>query len=93
MKTCEVTVDVFVDQKIMKTKTWRRLDVMKTSFTRGWATRQFNTFLRDFGACDMGNDKIIFVEWVCHLGGYGTIRGTLSGVNGKTMSRRGIFRD
>lgn len=90
--TCKVEAKLSVGGKVMKHKSWPACDVMKTGITRGWATRQFNAFLKDLNECSIGKDKIIVVEWSAYLGGgRGTLRGLLSGVNGKVMARRGIF--
>lgn len=91
---CHVEAEIIVDGKVVRSKTWPDLDVMKTSSTRAWATRQFNIFLKDFSSCDIGRDKVIRAEWTARYGaaqGNMSINGILSGVNGKTMARRGIF--
>jgi hypothetical protein len=93
VRTCKIDVEVFVNRKVIKTKTWAACDVMKTGHTRAWATRQFNAFLKDFSECDIGKDKVVHVEWTADYGNTGRINGWISGVNGKTLARRGIFED
>jgi hypothetical protein len=96
MATCKVSAELFVDGTVIKAKEWPECDIMKTGVTRAWATRQFNTFLKDFARCDIGRDKVISVEWTARYGeaqGYGSLRGRLSGLNGIVMARRGIFED
>lgn len=87
--TCRVHAEIFVDDRVVKVRTWPACDVMKTSATRGWTTRQFNIALR--GA---GKDQVVTAEWIACYGkaqGHTRITGWLSGVNGRTMARRGIF--
>lgn len=96
MSVCKIDVEVRVDDAVIKTKIWPACDIMKTAPTRAWATRQFNAFLKDFSECDIGRDKIITVTWTARYGaeqGFGHSNGYLSGVNGKALSRRGIFED
>lgn len=96
MATCKIVVEVCVDRKVVTSKTWPACDIMRTGHTRGWATRQFNAFLKDFNECPIGKDKIISVEWVAQYGeaqGHQRITGRLGGVNGRALSRRGIFED
>lgn len=96
MTTCKVEATLYVDRKPLKTKTWPACDIMKTSVTRAWATRQFNAALKDFASCDIGKDKIVSVDWIADFGeaqGFNSIRGHMGGVNGRVMSRRGIFED
>lgn len=96
MATCEIEVEVIVDGLVVKTKTWPKCDIMKTGPTRGWATRQFNAFLKDFNECRIGKDKIITVRWLATYGkslGFSSLSGVYSGVNGKVMARRGIFEE
>lgn len=93
MKTCTVVVRVFVgksceyDGKPDETRTWKGVDVMNTAYTRGWATRQFNTHWRH-----RKRDTPIRVEWECRHDDGPTHRfsGSLSGVN-DIRHRRGIF--
>jgi hypothetical protein len=96
MVTCEVYVEISIDRRVMKTKTWPACDVMKTGPTRAWATRQFNAFLKDLNECAIGKDKVVSVRWTAQYGetqGFIRFSGWLSGVNGKTLARRGIFED
>lgn len=96
MTTCKVVATLYVNRKSLKTKTWPACDVMKTSVTRAWATRQFNATLKDLASCDMGRDKVVSVEWRAAYGeaqGFNSISGHMGGVNGRVMSRRGIFED
>lgn len=90
MRTCHVTVDVLIDGKIIEQREWPAVDVMKTSHTRGWATRQFNMHWKW-----RKRDKIIRVDWTARYGaeqGHAVIRGSLSGVN-NLRHRRGVFED
>jgi hypothetical protein len=96
MLTCKVEVEIFVDHKVVKSKMWPACDIMNTSRTRAWATRQFNKFLSDFGGCDIGHNKIITVHWTAIYPdetGRARTHGHLSGVNGKRLVRDGIFED
>jgi hypothetical protein len=93
---CKVDAQVRVDGKVIKSRTWPEVDIMKTSVTRAWATRQFKAFLKDFANCDIGRDKVIRVEWIARYGeaqGHMSVSGWLSGVNGRAMTRRGVFED
>jgi hypothetical protein len=88
MNTCHVTVEVKIDGKTIEQREWPAVDAMKTSHTRGWATRQFNLHWD----CRK-RDKIIRVYWAARYGesnGYAILKGTLSGVN-NIRHRRGIF--
>lgn len=94
MTTCKVEAKVYVDDVTVKSRTWLVVDVMDTSRTRAWTTRQFNTVLKDLNSCLIGKDKIIRAVWTADYGkaqGYTRLSGWLSGVNGKVMARRGIF--
>ena len=96
MKTCRIEVEVCVGGKAVKSKAWPECDIMKTSTTRAWATRQFNKFLKDFSGCDFGINKVILVHWTAiypESSGMGRLHGILSGVNGKRIVRNGIFED
>lgn len=87
--TCAVEAEVLVGDKIVKSKNWPVCDIMKTSVTRAWATRQFNKFLKE-----VGKDIVVRVEWTAkhtEAQGHGTLRGTMGGVNGKCLAKRGIF--
>lgn len=95
MNTCTVTVRVFLGDacdyghgKPDETRVWKDADIMKTSHTRAWATRQFNMHW-----AWRKRNKPIRVEWECrhHDGNY-TGLGSLSGVN-NVKSRRGVFED
>jgi hypothetical protein len=93
---CEVTTKIIVNGEVVKSKSWPKVDIMKMSVSRAWATRQFNAFLKDFAICDIGKDKIVRVEWIARYGesqGYGSVSGWKSGVNGRVMVRRGVFED
>lgn len=96
MKTCTITVRVFVGQeacvyeyngKPTDTRTWNGVDIMKTAHTRAWATRQFNKFW-----AEREKDQPIRVEWDCRHDEEGGchFKGSLSGVN-TLRHRRGIF--
>jgi len=96
VKTCKIEVEVCVDRRVVKSRVWPECDIMKTSPSRAWATRQFNKFLSDFGGCDIGRDKIISVRWTAiypEETGRGRMHGYLGGVNGKKLARSGIFED
>ena len=96
MKTCKVQVEVWVDDTCIRHKTWPECDIMNTSRTRAWATRQFNRTLNDLASCLAGKDKIVSVCWTAiypDKSGRGRIHGRLSGVNGKKLVRNGIFED
>jgi hypothetical protein len=86
-RTCKVVCQVFVDRKLVETKTWPAVDVMKTSVTRAWATRQFNRYRQAFP-----KDRVVSVEWDAAYGepDHSYIHGRLSGVNSHVY-RRGIF--
>ena len=92
-KTCKIEVEVCVDHKVIKSKVWPACDIMNTSRTRAWATRQFNKFMDDFSG-DYGRNKIISVHWTAIYPdetGRARMHGRLSGVNGKKLVRNGIF--
>lgn len=86
--TCTCTVIVSVGDKIVETKTWKKVGIMRTSHTRAWATRQFNR-LRPL------IDTKIFVEWECmhddHEAGL-RFTGSLARRN-SLIIKRGIFDD
>ena len=93
---CKVEAEITIDNKVVKSKVWPECDIMKTSVTRAWTTRQFNAFLKDFANCDIGKDKIIRAFWVATYGeaqGYSRHTGYLSGVNGHSCIRRGVFEE
>lgn len=93
---CKVEAEIRVNGEVTKSKSWPEVDVMKTSVTRAWATRQFNAFLKDFAACDFGKDKIVRAEWIARYGeaqGHMSVSGWISGVNGRVLMRRGVFED
>lgn len=97
MKTCTVTVRVLLGEKQCEygfqgapheTRVWKDVDVMNTSRTRAWATRQFNMHWEW-----RKRDTPIRVEWECqHDDGSYRFHGGLSGVN-NIKSRRGYFED
>jgi hypothetical protein len=93
---CKVEAEITVDGKVVKSKVWPECDIMKTSVTRAWATRQFNLFLKEYarGGVELSRDKIIRAEWVATYGeaqGHTRLTGVISGVNGHVMARRGMF--
>lgn len=95
-KFCKVDAEIRVNGVVTKSKSWPEVDVMKTSVTRAWVTRQFNAFLKDFAACDFGRDKIVRAEWIARYGeaqGHMSVSGWMSGVNGRVLCRRGVFED
>lgn len=96
MKTCTVTVRVFLGDACSyehsgpptEVREWKGVDIMDTSRTRAWATRQFNMHWKW-----RKRDKPIRVEWDCrHDDGAYYFRGSLSGFN-NIKSRRGYFED
>lgn len=91
-KTCSVVAEIFVDKKMIESRSWKEVDVMKTSHTRGWARRRFNQYLKDFASCGL-SDKVIQAYWRCDHGApsYTSYAGRLSGVRGKVMAKSGIF--
>lgn len=94
MATCKVKAEIRVDRKPIKSKEWPDCDVMKTSVTRAWATRQFNALLKDFAECDVGLDKVVSVHWEAEYGeaqGFFRSQGHIGGVNGKLIHKTGIF--
>jgi hypothetical protein len=86
VKTCRVTCEVRVDGEIVEEKTWPKVDIMRTSATRGWATRQLNDWHRGRPG------KVITVQWDCFHGApsYTHFSGRMSAVNGH-VHRWGIF--
>lgn len=92
-KTCKVVAEITVDGKVMKSKTWPAVDVMKMSATRGWVRRYFNAYLKDFASCPIGQDKIIRAHWIAYYGppSNDIIRGDLSGLNGTVRRQAGVF--
>lgn len=92
---CKVEVEITVDGKVIKSRVWPEVDIMRTGYTRAWATRQFNAFLKDFAASGW-RDKVIRAYWTAHHGeaqGYGCVRGSMGGVNGFVSTRRGVFEE
>jgi hypothetical protein len=94
---CVVTAEIIVNGEVVKSKSWPKVDIMKTSVSREWATRQFNAFLKDFAICDIGKDNFVRVEWIARYGesqGYGSVSGWKSGVkwsrDGSPRSVRGL---
>lgn len=88
---CEIKTDIRINGRVIKEKCWPACDVMKTSATRSWTTRQFNIALKN-----AKKDEIVRGEWIARYGeahGHISISGWISGVNGKPLARRGIFRD
>jgi ribonuclease HI len=95
MKTCTITVQVFVGEACLyrslgeppkSIRTWHNIDIMNTSRTRAYATRLFNKFW-----AVRKKDEPIRVEWECvHDDGNHRFKGALSGVNG-IKRRFGIF--
>lgn len=92
-KTCKVVAEITVDGKVMKSKTWPAHNVMKTSATRGWVRRHFNAYLKDFGSCLIGHNKIIRASWTAYYGPPGNemLTGELSGLNGTVRRQKGVF--
>lgn len=91
MATCKIEADIRIAGVVVKSKSWPACDIMKTGSTRGWASRQFNIFLKS-----APKDNIVRAEWTARYGeeqGHQSISGWISGVNGRTMVRRGIFED
>jgi hypothetical protein len=94
MSTCRVHAEIRIDRKPIKSKDWPECDVMKTSVTRAWATRQFRAYLKEFNECDIGLDKVVSVHWEAHYGeeqGFHMSLGHIGGVNGKVIHKTGIF--
>jgi hypothetical protein len=93
MRTCKIVAEITVDGKVMKSKTWPAYDVMKMSATRGWVRRHFNSYLKDFAVCLIGQDKIIRANWTAYYGppDHSIVRGELSGLNGTVRQQRGVF--
>ncbi len=88
--TCHITVEVTVGGKLVETREWPAVDVMKTSHVRAWATRQFNLHWMW-----RKPDVIIHVNWTLRHGpkqGHTILRGSLSGVN-NLRHKRGYFED
>ena len=89
MYICKVEAEIRVDDKIVKSRVWPECDIMKTSVTRGWTTRQFNNFLRL-----ASQNEIVTAQWFAIYGeaqGYNRLQGRLSGVHGNLMGRWGVF--
>jgi hypothetical protein len=91
-KTCTITAEVYVgrdergDRKLLETKTWRDVDIMKTSHSRGWCTRQFNLHWQW-----RKRDASICVSWECRHDDNGVrFYGELRGVNSIKI-KDGIF--
>ena len=90
---CRVEAEITIDGKVRKSKVWPECDVMKTGVTRAWTTRQFNAFLKANNNF-LGKDKIVRAWWESRCGedrGYTRLTGTISGVRGQVMARRGMF--
>ena len=86
MKTCTVTAKVYIGGELKDSRQWSGLDIMKTSHTRGWCTRQFNLHWNW-----RKRDVHIRVEWDCRYDDQNHhFQGVLSGVNNLRL-RRGIF--
>lgn len=88
MSTCHITVEVVIDGKLLERREWPAVDIMKTSYSQGWATRQFNLHWN----CRKPN-KNIKVGWTAKYGeeqGNARLTGILSGVN-NIRRKRGIF--
>ena len=93
MNTCTITVSIHVGpsceygREADIVRVWEGVDVMKTSHTRAWATRQFNKLWKD-----RGPDIPIRVYWrqVYDDTNLGSLSGILSGVN-NLRHKRGIF--
>ena len=88
---CQVTSEVRVENNIVKSKFWSECDVMKTGVTRAWTKRQFNLALKS-----APENTVVRAELFIRYGeshGNMSIKGWISGVNGHTMSRRGIFEE
>ena len=91
MKTCSITARVYVgrdprgDRKLVETKNWRDVDIMKTSRSRGWCTKQFNLHWqwRKPGVS-------ICVTWECTYKDGTRFYGELRGVNSLKI-KEGIF--
>ena len=95
---CRVEAEITVDGKVRKAKVWPECDIMKTSVTVAWTTRQFNLFLKEYarGGVETSRDKIIRAWWEARYGeaqGHTRFTGSLSGVNGHVMARHGVFED
>lgn len=91
MATCAVTVELMVDQKVVQTRRWPKIDVMRTASTRAWATRRFREVLKDFDRTNGLRNKVITVEWRRCIPGGMTLKGRRSGVKGREMAKTGIF--
>lgn len=92
MKTCTITVELFVSGTSMLLKRWENVDIMKTSHTRGYATRIFNKWLADFDATYGLQEKVIRVEWNCRYDDDSySFRGKLAGTKGRKVTQSGIF--
>lgn len=87
VRTCKVFCEVKIGDRSVSKRTWLAVDIMKTSVTRGWATRQFNLAIKD-----AKRDEIVTVEWDAHYGepDHSYIHGRMSYCNGHTY-RRGVF--
>jgi hypothetical protein len=90
---CRVEAEITVDGKVVKSKVWPECDIMKTSVTVAWTTRQFNAFLKANNNF-LGKNKVVRAWWEARYGeaqGHTRFTGSLSGVNGQVMARRGMF--
>ena len=96
MKTCTVMARVYLGEQCEygfqgtphETRIWKDVDIMNTSRTRAWATRQFNLHWKW-----RKRDIPIRVEWVCENDdGSHRYEGSWSGVN-NIKRARGAFED
>lgn len=87
MKTCKVECVVKVGGRIILEKSWPAVDIMKTSVTRSWATRQFN---KAVASAPVGD--IVAVSWDCYHGApsHNHFSGRVVGVHG-SVYRKGMF--
>ena len=97
MKTCTVTARVYLGEQCEydfqgaphETRIWKDVDIMNTSRTRAWVTRQFNLHWKW-----RKRDVPIRVTWEClhDADPFYRFTGFLSGVN-SIKTRRGVFED
>lgn len=89
-RTIGIKAEVKVNDAPRVTKEWLALDVMKTGQVRSWLTREFNKALKA-----AGEDQIVIGRFSGQLkrAPYTSYVGSLSGVNGRVMARRGLMED
>lgn len=79
---------IVVGTEVIKGRIWEKLDVMKSGEARGWTQRAFNAALKS-----AKRDVIVSARLDLEMRRppYTSLRGSLSGVNGKTLAKRGCF--